>query len=59
MGFIILTARRSEAHGEHKRIKAFYPTAVESLFHNSDTIICRTAQFDLPSVSLHKREINL
>ncbi len=44
MGFLISTARRSKAHGEHKRLKAFCPTAVERLLLNSETIIRKTAQ---------------
>ena len=31
-------------YGEHIRLKAFYPTAVERLLHNSEKIICRIAQ---------------
>lgn len=44
MGFLISTARRSKAHGEHKRLKAFCPTSVERLLLNSETIIRKTAQ---------------
>lgn len=44
MGFLILTSRRSGAHGENKRLKAFCPTAVERLLLNSEKIIRKTAQ---------------
>ena len=44
MGFLISTARRSKAHGEYKRLKAFCPIAVERLLLNSETIIRKTAQ---------------